>query len=170
MQASAATAASVSASTATATTNDIRILIDSIQEKDENLQKGVFNIIKKYTNKFTENQNGIFVDMTKLDPCALKEIEELLLSMPSCPAACVSEAAVMTGLAVPRDELNASPSPSMVDHSDPMALPPSPSVTPDHSTAILIEDLTEEERLLCGLDYSSNRKKDLNLFKKKFSA
>jgi hypothetical protein len=169
MQATATAAASASSMPASTTTtnDDIRILIDSIQEKDENMQKGVFNIIKKYTSKFTENQNGIFVDMTKLDPSALKEIEELLLSMPSCPVACASEAAAFAALAAaPRDEVNASPSPSYVDHGDdPMALPPSSSVLPD-----LVEDLTEEERLLCGLDYSSNRKKDLNLFKKKFSA
>ena len=170
--ASASAASSVSASTTTSN-DDIRILIDSIQEKDENMQKGVFNIIKKYTNKFTENQNGIFVDMTKLDPSALKEIEELLLSMPPCPVACASEAATLAALAAaaPRNEVNASFSSSSTDYGrDPMAMPPSSSVLPDHSAALLVEDLTEEERLLCGLDYSSNRKKDLHLFKKKFSA
>jgi hypothetical protein len=161
-----AAAAAAAAATTMPTTNDIRILIDSIQEKDEHLQKGVFNIIKKYTNKFTENQNGVFVDMTKLDHSVLKEIEEFLLSVPSSNpfSTLVSPASAV----LPHSP---SPSPPLESHGS-VAINnvPSPSLPPHDSVSVLVENLTEDERLLCGLDYSSNRKKDLNLFRKKFTA
>jgi len=38
----------------------------------------IFHIIKKYTNQYTENQNGVFIDISMLTEDAIQEIEVYL--------------------------------------------------------------------------------------------
>lgn len=132
-------------------------MIDDIQALDEPRQKGVFNIIKKHTKKYTENQNGVFIDMMKLEKTVLDEIMTYLGTQSNITDQ------HMNG--IPLDLLN-DDDPEIrqaCGADDGLAL------NLGHSDGALEERLTDEEKMICGLDYSSSRKKDLHLIKKKVS-
>jgi len=147
-------------------TEDIRVLIESIQDRDESLQKGVFNIIKKYTNKFTENQNGVFVDMTKLDESALREIESYIQSNPKTKKELHDGGEEGGDASSTTTTLPFMPPPTKHSSSEKEAISLAESRDKTDATTM---NLTEEEKAFCGLNYLSNRKKDLNLYKKKFT-
>ena len=53
--------------------------LKSLKEKIEALEKTehqeILKIIKRYECKFTENNNGVFINMNKLSEDVIKEIE-----------------------------------------------------------------------------------------------
>ena len=52
---------------------------DSIGELDKNQQHEIFKIIcKNINNRYTENNNGIFINMNKLSNSTIKNIESFL--------------------------------------------------------------------------------------------
>ena len=57
--------------------------LKSLKEKIESLEKTehqeVLKIIKKYECKYTENNNGVFINMNKLTDNVIEEIESFLL-------------------------------------------------------------------------------------------
>lgn len=59
------------------------VKLKSLKEKIESLDKTehqeVLKIIKKYDCKFTENNNGVFINMNKLDENVINEIEAFLV-------------------------------------------------------------------------------------------
>ena len=59
------------------------IKLKSLKEKIEALEKTehqeILKIIKRYECKFTENNNGVFINMNKLSEDVIKEIESFLV-------------------------------------------------------------------------------------------
>lgn len=57
--------------------------LKSLKEKIESLEKTehqeILKIIKRYECKFTENNNGVFINMNKLTDNVIKEIELFLV-------------------------------------------------------------------------------------------
>ena len=57
--------------------------LKSLKEKIESLEKTehqeILKIIKRYECKFTENNNGVFINMNKLSDNVIKEIELFLV-------------------------------------------------------------------------------------------
>jgi|TARA_B100001093_G_scaffold504337_1_gene560036 hypothetical protein len=57
--------------------------LKSLKEKIESLEKTehqeVLKIIKKYECKYTENNNGVFINMNKLTDNVIEEIESFLV-------------------------------------------------------------------------------------------
>tara|TARA_Y100001970_G_C13735544_1_gene603631 strand:+ start:87 stop:338 length:252 start_codon:yes stop_codon:yes gene_type:complete len=57
--------------------------LKSLKEKIEALEKTehqeILKIIKRYECKFTENNNGVFINMNKLSENVIKEIESFLV-------------------------------------------------------------------------------------------
>lgn len=57
--------------------------LKSLKEKIESLEKTehqeILKIIKRYECKFTENNNGVFINMNKLSEDVIKEIESFLV-------------------------------------------------------------------------------------------
>tara|TARA_B100001093_G_C26692973_1_gene955627 strand:- start:557 stop:808 length:252 start_codon:yes stop_codon:yes gene_type:complete len=57
--------------------------LKSLKEKIEGLEKTehqeILKIIKRYDCKFTENNNGVFINMNKLSEDVIKEIESFLV-------------------------------------------------------------------------------------------
>ena len=57
--------------------------LKSLKEKIEALEKTehqeILKIIKRYECKFTENNNGVFINMNKLSEDVIKEIESFLV-------------------------------------------------------------------------------------------
>ena len=57
--------------------------LKSLKEKIESLEKTehqeVLKIIKRYDCKYTENNNGVFINMNKLTDNVIEEIESFLL-------------------------------------------------------------------------------------------
>jgi hypothetical protein len=52
---------------------------DQITALDKNQQHEIFKIVKKNeSNRYTENNNGIFINMNKLDTETIKNIESFL--------------------------------------------------------------------------------------------
>ena len=52
---------------------------DKIIALDKNQQHEIFKIVKKNeSNRYTENNNGIFINMNKLDTETIKNIESFL--------------------------------------------------------------------------------------------
>lgn len=52
---------------------------DKISALDKNQQHEIFKIVKKNeSNRYTENNNGIFINMNKLDTETIKNIESFL--------------------------------------------------------------------------------------------
>lgn len=52
---------------------------DQIRELDKNEQHEIFKIIRSNEeNKYTENNNGIFINMNKLDLATIQNIESFL--------------------------------------------------------------------------------------------
>ena len=52
---------------------------DQITALDKNQQHEIFKLVRKnQDNRYTENNNGIFINMNKLDPETIKNIESFL--------------------------------------------------------------------------------------------
>lgn len=52
---------------------------DQISDLDKNQQHEIFKIVKKNSsNRYTENNNGIFINMNKLDTETITNIESFL--------------------------------------------------------------------------------------------
>ena len=56
----------------------LKELRDTISELDICEQSEVLKIVEKNKIKFTENKNGIFINMNKLSDQAIEDIEEFL--------------------------------------------------------------------------------------------
>jgi hypothetical protein len=127
---------------------DLKSLIEDIQKLSEHEQKGVFNIIKKYTNKYTENQNGVFIDIVKLPHEAIDEILNFISQSHN-----VEEI---------KPVYTQTPVEDLIEIREEL-------VCLSQEANEIQENLSETDKIICGLDYNSNRKKDLNLNKKKLS-
>ena len=60
------------------TVDDLKKLRDMIQELDSIHQLQIFKILKENNIKYTENNNGIFINMTLLDKTTLKQIHNFI--------------------------------------------------------------------------------------------
>jgi hypothetical protein len=58
--------------------NDVKKLRDTIQEMDAIHQVNILKIIKKNTVDFTENNNGIFINMSLLDDSTIAEMTKFV--------------------------------------------------------------------------------------------
>ena len=58
--------------------NRLRALKQEIECLHENEQKEIFKIIKNNGNKFTNNNNGIFINMNKLEGITIDKLEEFI--------------------------------------------------------------------------------------------
>ena len=58
--------------------NDVKKLRDTIQEMDAIHQVNILKIIKKNTVDFTENNNGIFNNMSLLDDSTIAEMTKFV--------------------------------------------------------------------------------------------
>ena len=60
------------------TNKDIKDLKKSINNLQENEYIEIFKIIKKDTDKYTENRNGIFINMSKLQNSTLLKVQKFV--------------------------------------------------------------------------------------------
>ena len=58
--------------------NKLKTLRDTISDLDVYEQAEILKIIEKNKIKFTENNNGIFINMNKLNDKVIEEIEQFL--------------------------------------------------------------------------------------------
>jgi hypothetical protein len=58
--------------------NRLKFLKEKIELLDDNEHREILKIIKKYNCKFTENNNGIFINMNKLSDSVLSEMDNFL--------------------------------------------------------------------------------------------
>ena len=58
--------------------NDLQTLRDSIEKLDKIHQVHILKIFNKYNIEFTENANGIFVNMTILNTDAINDIKSYI--------------------------------------------------------------------------------------------
>ena len=58
--------------------NKLKLLKEKIESLDKNEHREILKIIKKYNCKFTENNNGIFINMNKLTDNVIFEMESFL--------------------------------------------------------------------------------------------
>lgn len=54
--------------------SDLRMLVDTIHTMQEIDQLQVFEIIKQDTSKYTENCNGVFINLSHLEPSTLQKL------------------------------------------------------------------------------------------------
>ena len=59
-------------------TTDLKQLVNQISDLSEDEKKEVFKILDKHQVKYTENNNGIYIIISQVDPLILKEIEVFL--------------------------------------------------------------------------------------------
>ena len=59
--------------------NKLKSLKEKIEALEETEHKEILKIIKRYECKFTENNNGVFINMNKLSEDVIKEIESFLV-------------------------------------------------------------------------------------------
>jgi len=59
--------------------NKLKSLKEKIESLDKTEHQEVLKIIKKYECKFTENNNGVFINMNKLSKNVINEIESFLI-------------------------------------------------------------------------------------------
>jgi len=59
-------------------THKLRLLKEEIEYLDTSEYYEILKIIKVYNNKYTENNNGIFINMNKLSPETICDIEKFL--------------------------------------------------------------------------------------------
>ena len=57
---------------------DLKRLRDNIEKMERIHQIHIFKILKEYQIEFTENSNGVFVNMTLLDDTTLKQINNFI--------------------------------------------------------------------------------------------
>lgn len=53
---------------------EIRALIDTVERMQEAEQYQVFDLLKQETNKYTENQNGVFVNLSHVEEATLRKL------------------------------------------------------------------------------------------------
>tara|TARA_B100000989_G_scaffold296029_2_gene278364 strand:+ start:877 stop:1131 length:255 start_codon:yes stop_codon:yes gene_type:complete len=58
--------------------NKLKLIKEKIESLDKNELREVLKIVKKYNCKFTENNNGIFINMNKLPDSVIYEMESFL--------------------------------------------------------------------------------------------
>ena len=58
--------------------NDLKRLRDSIEKMERIHQIHIFKILKENQIEFTENSNGVFINMTLLDDVTLKQINNFI--------------------------------------------------------------------------------------------
>jgi hypothetical protein len=58
--------------------NKLKLLKEKIEGLDNNEHREILKIIKRYNCKFTENNNGIFINMNKLSENVITELEAFL--------------------------------------------------------------------------------------------
>ena len=58
--------------------NDLKRLIDNIEKMETIHQIHIFKILKENQIEFTENSNGVFINMTLLDELTLKQINTFI--------------------------------------------------------------------------------------------
>ena len=61
------------------TINDLKEMRDVIQSFQENEHIEILNIIKKDGIRYTENKNGIFINMRKLNDSTLDRISDFII-------------------------------------------------------------------------------------------
>lgn len=54
--------------------SDLRLLVDTIHTIQEIDQMQVFEIIKQESSKYTENRNGVFINLSHLEPSTLQKL------------------------------------------------------------------------------------------------
>ena len=54
--------------------SDLRLLVDTIHTMQEIDQLQVFEIIKQESSKYTENRNGVFINLSHLEPSTLQKL------------------------------------------------------------------------------------------------
>ena len=59
--------------------NKLKSLKEKIEALEETEHQEILKIIKRYECKFTENNNGVFINMNKLSEDVIKEIESFLV-------------------------------------------------------------------------------------------
>ena len=59
--------------------NKLKSLKEKIETLDDPEQQEIMKIIKKYNCKFTENNNGVFINMNKLSTNVINEIDTFLI-------------------------------------------------------------------------------------------
>ena len=59
--------------------NKLKSLKEKIESLDKTEHHEILKIIKKYECKFTENNNGVFINMNKLTSNVIDEIESFLV-------------------------------------------------------------------------------------------
>jgi len=59
-------------------TTKLRLLKDEIEYLDKSEYYEILKIVQKYNNKYTENNNGIFINMNKLSDDTISDIEKFL--------------------------------------------------------------------------------------------
>ena len=59
-------------------THKLRQLKEEIEYLDQGEYYEILKIIQKYDNKYTENNNGIFINMNKLSPETICDIKKFL--------------------------------------------------------------------------------------------
>ena len=57
---------------------DIKKVIDDIEDMTKEHHIEIFKILTSYDIKYTENNNGIFINMSSMNPDCLKKINEIL--------------------------------------------------------------------------------------------
>ena len=58
--------------------NKLKLIKEKIESLDKNEHREILKIVKKYNCKFTENNNGIFINMNKLPDSVIYEMESFL--------------------------------------------------------------------------------------------
>ena len=59
-------------------TTKLRLLKEEIEYLDKSEYYEILKIVQKYNNKYTENNNGIFINMNKLSDETISDIEKFL--------------------------------------------------------------------------------------------
>lgn len=57
----------------------LNFIVKEINNMPENRHIEILSIIDKYTNKYTENNNGVFINLSQLEPNIIKKIYEYII-------------------------------------------------------------------------------------------
>ena len=154
-------------------------MIEKINTLGESEQYQIFNIIRENKQKFTENQNGVFINFNQLNISTLQQINQyvnffekqkqsfenhnkLLESMETL----INNKINASGL-IPSGTVGFQADSTMEELFDSVAGSDSLSAQMEVENDGLIQDLDDTEKAISGLVQKNSRKKDLALNKTK---
>lgn len=147
-------------------------MIDKINGLSESEQFQIFNIIRENKQKFTENQNGVFVNFNQLNISTLQQIHHFINFFEKQKQTLENQNKLLETMETLVNGKLSESFPTLTEQYIESPSTPLPeeqhtlfenSTENNNNASICVEELNEHERVISGLLSSSNDKKKQDL-------